>query len=103
MVRVLNGRSSLMVEIRLTGQSWLLELTGPGSVRLGGLGKKRAIGLASVSGLSAKIAAEQKLLSHTALERFSLIHLPPHLSSPVIYFGLLRTLVMVFSIDQLIR
>ena len=34
----------------------------------------------------AKIAAEQKLLSHTALKVFSLVHLQPLLSSTVIYY-----------------
>jgi len=41
-----------MVEVRLTGQSWLMELTGPGSVKLGGLGKNRVIEGASAGGLS---------------------------------------------------
>ena len=74
-----------MVEIRLTGQSWLLELNGPGSVRLSGPGKKRVIKGASAGGLSAKIAAEQRLIAHTALKKFSLIYLQPLLSSTVIY------------------
>ena len=66
-----------MVEIRLTRQSWLLELTGPGSVRLRGPGKKRVIKGASAGGLSVKIAAEQKLIALTTLKKFSLIHLQP--------------------------
>ena len=45
--------SSPMVKIRPTGQSWLLKLTGPGSVRPGGPGKKRVIKGASAGGLSA--------------------------------------------------
>jgi len=36
-------KSSPMVEIRSTEQSWWLELTRPGSVGLGGLGKNRVI------------------------------------------------------------
>ena len=100
--RVLNGRprtgldqldqvqvqSSPMVEIRLTGQSWLLELTGPGSVRLGGPGKKasdkRCIRWWLIRRKIAKIAAKQKLLSHTALKKFSFTY-KPLLSSTVIY------------------
>ena len=66
-----------MVEIRLTGHSLLSELTGPGSVRLGGPGKERVIKGASAGGLSAKIVAEQKLIAHTTLTKFSLIHLQP--------------------------
>ena len=39
-----------------------------------------------ISRKNAKIAAEQKLLSHTAVKKFSLVHLQPLLSSTVIYY-----------------
>ena len=47
---------------------------------------KRCIGLWLIRRKITKIAAEQKLLSHTALKKFSLVHLQPLLSSTVIYY-----------------
>ena len=47
---------------------------------------KRCIGWWLICRTIAKIAAEQKLLSHTAPKKFSLVHLQPLLSSTVIYY-----------------